>query len=75
MTKKTKILVLLLSVAALLQSGYLLHIKATLDGTKQTVALLRENIELRKSYRALTEKFQKKIGESGIYFGIGGPEP
>jgi hypothetical protein len=63
MTARTKFLILTLSVVALLQSGYLLHVKATLDGTRQTVVLLRENIGLHVSYRALAEKYQKKVGE------------
>ena len=63
MTLKTKILILILSLTALAQSGYLLHVKATLDGTRRTVALLQENIGLHVSYRALAEKYQKKVGE------------
>jgi hypothetical protein len=63
MTMKTKILILALSVAALLQAGFLLHVKATLDGTRKTVALMRENIELNKSYQALTERYQNKVNQ------------
>ena len=63
MTITAKILVVALSAAALLQSGYLLHVKATLDGTRQTVALMRENVELHQSYQALLEKYQKKVSQ------------
>ena len=61
MTLKTRVLIVALSVVALLQSGYLLHVKASLDGARQTVALMRENVELHKSCRALMEKYQKKV--------------
>lgn len=63
MAIRTKILALALSTAALLQAGYLLHVKATLDGTRQTVALMRENVELHKSYRALTIKYQDQVDQ------------
>lgn len=63
MTMKTKILILALSVAALLQAGYLLHLQATLDGTRKTVALLRENIELNKSWQRLAERYQNKVNQ------------
>jgi hypothetical protein len=63
MTAKTKFLILILSITALVQSGYLLHVMATLDGTRKTVTLLRENIGLHVSYQALAEKYHEKVDE------------
>ncbi len=63
MKLKTKILVIVLSTAAIFQAGYLLHLQATLTGKEETIKLYRENVELRERLLSASNLYREQAVE------------